>query len=137
MKKYTLLLLLSFVVLFAEAKKIAPRAPLTGKYTLVKQSYKGKMQMLSGVKSTISLDQSRETISCFMGCNTLSGDFSAIGNFIEPLQLMSTEKFCSSKIDKAEKAFVKNMGAVNHFKIRSREVFLYHDEELLIVLRRK
>ncbi len=130
------LILLCLLSLHSFAKRIAPVAPLTGQYILLKQDVNHKLQVVGG-KSKISIDQSRETIKCTLGCNNISGDFSAIGGVIEPLQLISTEKFCSTKLSKLERQFIKNLERVNQYKARSRELYLYHDDELVMVLRRK
>lgn len=135
--KQTILLLLCLLSFATFAKRVAPLAPLTGTYMLVKYKVNQKLVTVAGSKTKISLDQSRETIKVWLGCNSISGDFSAIGSVIEPLQLTTTEKFCSTRLSKLEKQFISNMERVNNFKSRSRDLYLYQDEELLMVLRRK
>lgn len=135
--KQTILLLLCLLSFTTFAKRVAPVAPITGTYMLVKHKVNQKLVTVAGSKTKIKLDQSRETIQCYLGCNTISGDFSAIGNVIEPLQLVTTEMYCSARISTLERQFAKNMALVNNFKSRSRDLYLYHDEELVMVLRRK
>jgi heat shock protein HslJ len=135
--KNRMLVFFCLLSLTSFSQRVAPVAPLNGTYRLLKQKVNQKLIVAASSKTKISIDQSAETIHCNLGCNTISGDFSAIGNEIEPLQLITTEMYCTVALSKLERLFVKNMARVNRYKSFNRDLYLYHDKELVMVLRRK
>lgn len=135
--KPILLCLICFASLFASAKKKHNSQNLTGTYTLSKQFNRGQLLPVKKVQTKISIDQTNHTILCNVGCNTISGAFTATRNKIEPLQLISTEMSCGNLLDQLEATFAENLRKVNRYRLVNTNLILLEDEVILIVLKRK
>lgn len=135
--KYTSIFLFCFMSLHCLAQKQSPVAPLTGSYTISSMKDQKKFFRMKSAASKVTIDQNGETLKCNLGCNSISGTFVVSADEIEEIELVSTEKFCSSKLQKLERKFLQNMKRINHYKYAKRQLSLYDGEELLMVLRKK
>ncbi len=135
--KTILTIIFCLFTLFGCAKKKTTRQSLSGTYVLAKQYSKGQLLPVHNIKSKISIDQTNKRIACNVGCNSISGEFNAAKNKIEPLQLISTEMACGILLDQLEATFVQNLSKINQYRWVDKNLYLSEDEKVLIVLRRK
>lgn len=135
--KTNFICLFCFLSLFASAKKKRITPNLSGTYVLAKQLSSGQLLPVHHIKSKISIDQTNKRIACNVGCNSISGNFNADKNKIDPLQLISTEMSCGDFLDQLETTFVQNLSKINRYRTAAMILYLLEGEKILIVLRRK
>ena len=134
-----LMTLLSTSVLlmgFAKRNKKVACASLNGKYELVSYKKGLTLKLVSNNESTIQIDTKEHTISCNVGCNTISGEFKTTGKKIAPLQLLRTEMYCV-EVAELEQQFIENLNQVSAYKLKGNTLTLLHEQNTLLVLKRK
>lgn len=109
---------------------------LDGKYVLTQIWDDEKMVNTSKRKSTIKIDSKTTRITAHFGCNSMSGEFVISRYLINPVNLMSTEMFCSTSINNLESLFGKQISKVNHFTIEKNIVKFYAEEQVVMVFKK-
>ncbi len=135
------LLLLFFVtttfLLFAKKKGIQHKTQLSGIYTLLEQMNNSHLMFVSFSKTKITIDEHKYSINCYVGCNSIAGQFKTKGNTIAPLHLSVTEMICPELTDDLEEKFISNLNLINRFTFSAGQLYLYNKDQLLIVLKKK
>lgn len=134
---YCLIALLC-LTLSVNARRMAPirRDLLDGSYTLVKLYDGNTLKTVSGIKSTITVKSKDTSITAYFGCNRMSGRMQTSNYAILPFHLISTEMFCTDKINQVESGFAKQMEGVTTFTIKANLVTFYQDDEVRMVLKK-
>ncbi len=65
------------------------------------------------------------------GCNSFGSSISINGNMISFKNIFSTKMYCEG-VQQTENIFFKQLGFVNHFEIKGKMLWLFHDKELLL-----
>lgn len=139
MKRIGLILGLLVMVFTGFARRIAPVAPtiLDGTYSVQKLWDGEKLADVSKIKTTVTYDSKSGVTTAFFGCNRMSGSFQLTRYSIAPVQLMSTEMFCSNLKNRLESNYGLRMGEVNHFTIEGLVVTFYQDDQVRIILKKQ
>lgn len=140
MKKGFLLFLLIIATaffLFAKKKRSQHKMTLSGIYTLLEQMNNSHLMFVSYPKTKITIDEQKSTIHCYVGCNSIAGQFKTKGNTIAPLHLSVTEMTCPELTDDLEEKFISNLNLINRFTFSEGQLYLYNKDQLLIVLKKK
>jgi len=67
------------------------------------------------------------------GCNSMNGTVVVQGNQIEFSDIVTTEMFCSESI---EQDFLIALGMVNNYKVEKLKLYLYEDDEKIIIFQK-
>jgi heat shock protein HslJ len=108
-----------------------------GSFTLVQQKDEHELINIGFKESIINIVDSTERINCFVGCNSISGNFNVENGYIKPIKWERTEKACKDYLDGLEERFVYNLGHIDNYKWNGLLLELYEKENLLLVLKKK
>ena len=67
------------------------------------------------------------------GCNSMNGTVVVQGNQIEFSDIVTTEMFCSESI---EQDFLIALGMVNNYKVEKLKLYLYEDDEEILIFQK-
>jgi len=124
-----------FIVLSAciMKKEAVQQNGLYGKKWELKQVYTDDgVKDVSG-KPFIKFDREKSSAGGHAGCNTFGSKLEVRGKQIKLENIFSTKMYCE-QTQETENIFLKNLGLVNRYEIRSGVLNLFRDGSRLLVL---
>lgn len=132
----SLLLLLINLNMNGRRVKPIPQDILDGKYTLINIWDGEKMINTKAKKSNILINSKTTSISANFGCNNMSGEIHPMGYLLMPINMVSTEMYCSESINSLESLFGRQIATVNHFSKENNIVKFYQQEQVVIEMKK-
>ena len=87
----------------------------------------------SSQRPQIEIHLNEKTIVGNTGCNSMNGNVKVEEDQIEFSDIITTKMFCPDGI---EQEFLMTLGMVNNYKIEKMKLFLYRDDEELMVFQK-
>jgi len=81
----------------------------------------------------IEIDLKEKKVTGNTGCNSMNGTVTVEEDQIEFSDIITTKKFCSNSI---EQEFLIALGMVNNYKVEKLKLYLYEDDQEIMIFQK-